>query len=72
MHLLFVERGAVIAPAVLAELLAVIGGDDDQRARPRLAQIVDEPRHLGVDEVHLAVVAADRGARAVEVAGVAS
>ena len=32
-HLLFVDRRAVVAAAVIAELLAVIGGDHEDRAR---------------------------------------
>ena len=35
-HLLLVDRRAVVAPAVLAELLAVVGGDD-RRPRPAAA-----------------------------------
>ena len=70
-HLLFVERRAVIAAAMLAELLAVIGGEDDERVRARLAQVVDEAPDLGVREVDLAVVQAHGVPRAVEVAGVA-
>ena len=37
--LLLVDRRAVIAAAVLAELFAVVGRDDDDRARARRAYL---------------------------------
>ena len=58
-ELLVVERRAVVAPAVLVELLAVVGRDDDDRARPPRPHLGDEPSDGGVGVGDLAVVAID-------------
>ena len=59
-QLLVVQGRAVVGAAVLAELFAVIGGDDDERRPRERAQPVDEPGERAVDGAHLGVVALDR------------
>jgi hypothetical protein len=56
-HLLVVEGGAVIDAAVLAELLAVVGGDgDDERAAEHRAGVVERRGEGGVDATDAVVV----------------
>ena len=55
---LVVERVAVLVAAVVEELLAVVGGDDERRApvEPALGEPGDQPPDLGVGEGDLAAV----------------
>jgi hypothetical protein len=58
-HLLLVDGGAVVAPAVLAELLAVIGGDDHHRVGARRAHRRHHRAEPGVGRGDLGVVTID-------------
>ena len=56
---LVVDRGGVELAAVLAELLAVIAVQDDDRVVPQAAraELLHEPPELGIDRTELAVIA---------------
>ena len=62
--LLFIQRGAVVRAAVLAELLAVIGGEHHQGRADAVAHpgghAVEQPRDLAIGVGDLAVVACAR------------
>jgi len=56
-HLLLVDRRAVVAPAVLSKLLAVVGGDEQRRARAAALDLRADVADGGVRLGDLAVVA---------------
>ena len=58
-HLLFVDRRAVVAPVVLAELFAMIGGDDHHRVGPAFLDGAHDLTDAFVGRRDLAVVPID-------------